>query len=69
MIRLKSEIEDILNLFCESDFEATTMEGSSDGCSPKYTNDSVWIKVDAHGYEALAEVLSSRAVRALDSLF
>lgn len=65
MIKLKSEIDASLNTYMDCDFISVDAEGSSDGCSPKYTNNRIWIKVDSLGYEALAEVIVSRAVSAL----
>lgn len=64
MIKLKSEINNLTAYF-EQNFMHDTAEGSSDGCSPKYTNGNLWIKVDTKGYEALAEILACRVVKSL----
>lgn len=37
----------------------------SKGTAEKYTDGKVWVKLDRFGYESLAEVVSSRIVRAL----
>lgn len=65
MIKSKSEIDSTLLVYSEQDFMTTSTKGSSDGCSPKYTDGSLWIKVDTNGYEALAEVLACRVIQAL----
>lgn len=65
MIKLKSEINSKLAIYLTQDFATADINGSSDGCSPKYTNGDLWLKVDTKGYEALAEVLASRVIKAL----
>ena len=52
-------------VFNKSEFQIAGTKTSSKGNVTKYTNGCLWIKVDYLGYETLAEVISSRVVKAL----
>lgn len=64
MIKSKSDLTNEL-VFEKTDFKLISSESSSKGNVTKYTDGKLWIKTNHQGYEALAEVLSSRVVKAL----
>ena len=64
MIKSKSDLTNEL-VFEKTDFKLISSESSSKGNVTKYTDGKLWIKTNNRGYEALAEVLSSRVVKAL----
>lgn len=64
MIKLKSDLTNLV-VFDKSDFRIADTMSSSKGNVTKYTNGLFWIKTNYLGYEALAEVISSRVIQAL----
>lgn len=64
MIKSRSDLTNLV-VFDKADFQIASAVSSSKGNVTKYTNGLLWIKSNYLGYEALAEVISSRVIQAL----
>lgn len=64
MIKSKSDLTSQL-MFEKTDFKHISSESSSKGNVTKYTDGKLWLKTNYLGYEALAEVISSRVIKSL----